>query len=225
MAQRVEETGIPVVYANLVGGQDELVFDGGSFAVSPSADGPVVTARCASFVESLDVFDIAVPDRGPTHDRYPTISVTPAVTHIRTPMAAPIAEPLDELAEIWETLVLGARDYVRKSGFTKACLGLSGGVDSSIVGNQPPIPSIDHDQIALVPPIFLAQTVVPRENQHRRLPHFRRQQTELVNLRGIRPYGFPVVVKSIDQTVDKRIGVRHGAIINFWILPRLLFCR
>ena len=48
-------------------------------------------------------------------------------------MAAPIAEPLDELAEIWETLVLGARDYVRKSGFTKACLGLSGGVDSSIV--------------------------------------------------------------------------------------------
>ncbi|NDH76902.1 MAG: NAD(+) synthase, partial [Actinobacteria bacterium] len=116
-----------------VGGQDELVFDGGSFAVSPSADGPVVTARCASFVESLDVFDIAVPDRGPTHDRYPTISVTPAVTHVRTPMVAPIAEPLDELAEIWETLVLGARDYVRKSGFTKACLGLSGGVDSSIV--------------------------------------------------------------------------------------------
>ena len=71
-------------------------------------------------------------DRGPTHDRYPTISVTPAVTH-PTPMAAPIAEPLDELAEIWETLVLGARDYVRKSGFTEACLGLSGGVDSSIV--------------------------------------------------------------------------------------------
>ncbi len=133
MAQRVEETGIPVVYANLVGGQDELVFDGGSFAVSPSADGPVVTARCASFIESLDVFDIAVPDRGPTHDRYPAIWVTPAVTHVRTPMAAPIAEPLDELAEIWETLVLGARDYVRKSGFTKACLGLSGGVDSSIV--------------------------------------------------------------------------------------------
>ncbi len=133
MAQRVEGDGYSGRLRQPVGGQDELVFDGGSFAVSPSADGPAVTARCASFVESLDVFDIAVPDRSPTHDRYPTISVTPAVTHIRTPMAAPIAAPLDELAEIWETLVLGARDYVRKSGFTKACIGLSGGVDSSIV--------------------------------------------------------------------------------------------
>lgn len=130
---RVEEAGVPVVYANLVGGQDELVFDGGSFVMSPSADGPVVTARCESFVESLDVFDVALPAPRPTHDRYPTISVTPAVTHGRAPMIAPMVEPLDELAEIWETLVLGARDYVRKSGFTKACLGLSGGVDSSIV--------------------------------------------------------------------------------------------
>ncbi|MEM9468100.1 MAG: NAD(+) synthase, partial [Actinomycetota bacterium] len=100
---------------------------------SPSADGPVVTARCESFTESVDVFDVALPAPRPTHERYPTVHVTPAVTHGRTPMPAPMVEPLDELAEIWETLVLGARDYVRKSGFTKACLGLSGGVDSSIV--------------------------------------------------------------------------------------------
>ena len=130
---RVEESGVPVVYANLVGGQDELVFDGGSFVMSPSPDGPVVTARCESFVESLDVFDIALPAPRPTHDRYPTIAVTSAVTHGRAPIAPPMVPALDELAEIWETLVVGARDYVRKSGFTKACLGLSGGVDSSIV--------------------------------------------------------------------------------------------
>ncbi|MEM9200262.1 MAG: NAD+ synthase [Actinomycetota bacterium] len=130
---RVEEAGVPVVYANLVGGQDELVFDGGSFVMSPTDDGPVVTARCESFVESLDVFDVALPAPRPTHDRYPTISVTPPVAHGRTPMAPPLVEPLDELDEIWQTLVVGVRDYVRKSGFTRACLGLSGGVDSSIV--------------------------------------------------------------------------------------------
>ncbi len=133
IAHRVGESGVPVVYANLVGAQDDLVFDGGSFVVSPSADGPVVTARCARFDESVDVFDVALPAPRPTHDRYPLISVTPVVTHGRTPMRPPMVEPLDGLAEIWETLVVGARDYVRKSGFTKACIGLSGGVDSSIV--------------------------------------------------------------------------------------------
>ena len=140
IARRVEEAGVPVVYANLVGGQDELVFDGGSFVMSPSADGPVVTARCRSFRESLDIFDVAI---GPEPDSengvfedlhsYPCIQVTPPATTGRTPIAPPLVEPLSELAETWETLVVGVRDYVTKSGFSNVAVALSGGVDSSIV--------------------------------------------------------------------------------------------
>ncbi len=131
--QRVEESSIPVVYANLVGGQDELVFDGGSFVAGPTDDGPAITARCASFVESLDVFDIDLPPTPETLDRYPTTFVTPAHAAPRTFLAGPMVEPLSPLAEEWQTLVLGVRDYVRKSGFSEICLGVSGGVDSSLV--------------------------------------------------------------------------------------------
>jgi NAD+ synthase (glutamine-hydrolysing) len=101
--------------------------------VSPSADGPTVTARCESFVESLDVFDVELPAAPDTLDRYPVTFVTPAQAVPRTFVPGPMVEPLGPLAEEWETLVLGARDYVRKSGFSQVCLGISGGVDSSLV--------------------------------------------------------------------------------------------
>ncbi len=131
--ERVAESSIPVVYANLVGGQDELVFDGGSFVVSPSPEGPRVTARCASFVESLDVFDVALSVPPEALDQYPSTHVTAARDAPRALRAGPMSAHLSPLAEQWQTLVLGVRDYVRKSGFEEVCLGLSGGVDSSIV--------------------------------------------------------------------------------------------
>ena len=131
--ERVAESSIPVVYANLVGGQDELVFDGGSFVVSPSPEGPRVTARCASFVESLDVFDVALSVPPEALDQYPSTHVTAARGAPRALRAGPLSAHLSPLAEQWQTLVLGVRDYVRKSGFEEVCLGLSGGVDSSIV--------------------------------------------------------------------------------------------
>jgi len=133
IAERVSESGIPVVYVNLVGGQDELVFDGGSFVVSPGADGPAVSARCESFAESLDVFDVELAPIRPALDAYPTTFVTPAHAAPRSPIPAPMHQRLEPNAERWATLVLGVRDYVRKSGFTDVCVGLSGGVDSSIV--------------------------------------------------------------------------------------------
>lgn len=133
IARRVEEARVPVVYANLVGGQDELVFDGGSFVVSPSAAGPVVTARCESFRETLDIFDVEVGPAPADRPSYPVVAVTPVPSVDRRPLAPPLFDPLGERAELWETLVLGTRDYVRKTGFSKACLGLSGGVDSSLV--------------------------------------------------------------------------------------------
>ena len=134
IGQRAAEAGVPVVCVNLVGGQDELVFDGGSFVVG--ADGAVV-ARCVSFDETVDVFDVdlAHPRPAATAERSPRITaVTPAATAEPIPprLAAPVVPPMDRDAQRWAALVLATRDYVHKSGFSDVCVGLSGGVDSSL---------------------------------------------------------------------------------------------
>ena len=134
IGRRAAEAGVPVVCVNLVGGQDELVFDGGSFVVG--ADG-AVTARCASFVESVDVFDVDVsdPQRAPSPaQRHPAIPVTAARVPApgRQRRAAPLVEPMSLDAQRWSALVLATSDYVAKSGFKDVCVGLSGGVDSSL---------------------------------------------------------------------------------------------
>jgi NAD+ synthase len=109
--RRVAETGLPLIYVNQVGGQDELVFDGGSFALG--ADG----ALCMS----LPMFEEAVAcstwERGPSGWR---CADAPRAVWPRGP------------EEIYRAMVLGLRDYVRKSGFPGVLLGLSGGVDSAI---------------------------------------------------------------------------------------------
>jgi NAD+ synthase (glutamine-hydrolysing) len=111
LARRAAEHGFPVLYANLVGGQDELVFDGGSFAVDRSGR---VVARAPHFEEASLILDL---DEG------------------GVPCAPPLPEPdvgtLGEAA-VYRALVLGVRDYVRKNGFGGAVLGLSGGVDSAL---------------------------------------------------------------------------------------------
>ncbi len=98
--------GAYVAMANQVGGNDSLVFDGSSLVIRP--DGEVV-ARACSFREDLVVFD--------TNDRE----------------AVATCAELDEVAGMWNALVLGTRDYVRKCGFSKALVGLSGGIDSALV--------------------------------------------------------------------------------------------
>ena len=105
-ASRALAYGTHLAFCNLVGGQDELVFDGQSFVVDPSG---AVIARAAQFVEELLICE--VPARG----------------------AAVIAEPLPDLAEVYEALVLGLRDYVGKNGFRHVGLALSGGIDSALV--------------------------------------------------------------------------------------------
>ncbi len=137
IGRRAAEAGVPVVCVNLVGGQDELVFDGGSFAVG--ADG-AVAARCASFVESVDVFDVDLPLPQPPPDatrRHPVTPVTPVTPASEQALGsrrlhAPLEEPMSVDAQRWFALVLATRDYVAKSGFEDVCVGLSGGVDSSL---------------------------------------------------------------------------------------------
>lgn len=111
MAQRARETGLPVVYAHLVGGQDELVFEGRSFAVQ--ADGSLA-GRAPAFQEN-DFLALVEYAQAATHLIANTVPL-PSIEH-----------------DLWDALVLGVRDYVGKNGFPGAVLGLSGGIDSALV--------------------------------------------------------------------------------------------
>ena len=111
MAERVRETGLPLVYAHLVGGQDELVFEGASFALNADAS----LAGCApAFQQAL--WPVAVQRQA--HGLH---------------LQADSAPAQDDDASLWHALVLGLRDYVRKNGFSTVALGLSGGIDSALV--------------------------------------------------------------------------------------------
>lgn len=108
MREHVSRHAIPAVFCNLVGGQDELIFDGDSFALDAAG---LLQARALSFTEDL----LAVE-----------------VTADGTLVSSQMAPPLDEPAQAYEALVLGTRDYVYKNGFKGALVGLSGGVDSAL---------------------------------------------------------------------------------------------
>jgi len=110
--QRIAETGIPVVYVNHVGGQDELVFDGGSFVMDASGD---IAFRARSFEESMH-----------------TVVLEGTATGVR-PERGRIAQADDTVARVYRALVLGTRDYVTNHGFPGVIVGLSGGIDSALV--------------------------------------------------------------------------------------------
>jgi len=108
------ESGCAIAYCNLVGGQDELIFDGRSMFAG--SDG-VVVAKARAFDEDLIIADVTRADDGAVRI---------------TPMQAAAPQPGDLIDEIYQALVLGTRDYTRKNGFKKVLLGLSGGIDSSL---------------------------------------------------------------------------------------------
>jgi NAD+ synthase (glutamine-hydrolysing) len=135
--RRGAEAGAAVAYVNMVGGQDELVYDGDSMIVA--ADGTLL-ARAPQFDEHLLVLDLDLPGaRSDAEGDFGEMRVArlPLTGALRTPAgAAPvtgIAERVSDEAEVWRALVLGLRDYVRKNGFRSVVLGLSGGIDSSVV--------------------------------------------------------------------------------------------
>ena len=109
--ERVAATGIPFVYVNLVGGQDELVFDGASFVMNARGE---IVLQAAEFEEALTVAEFE--DNGNDLIALP----------------GHMAEPEGEVASVYKALVLGIRDYVLKNGFNGAVLGLSGGIDSAL---------------------------------------------------------------------------------------------
>ena len=109
-ARRAREVAAPVAYVNLVGAQDDLVFDGGSFVIGP--DGTVLT-RAPQFVEHLLVWDLLGDDDAPA--------------------TGPVAPPLAPDEEVYRALVTGLRGYVTKNGFRSVVFGMSGGIDSALV--------------------------------------------------------------------------------------------
>ena len=118
---------VPVVYLNLVGGQDELVFDGGSMIVDRHG---VMQFKAPSFEEAMFVMDVEVG---------PAMAGIPAPNVRAKPLASPAevldprsSEALEPLEEIYAAVTLGLRDYVRKNGFSRVVIGLSGGIDSAL---------------------------------------------------------------------------------------------
>ncbi|WP_422013118.1 NAD+ synthase [Roseateles sp.] len=109
MAERARATGLPLLYAHVVGGQDEMVFDGASFAMQ--ADG-TLAVRAAMFEEALVVVELDPSTRR---------------------LAGRIVPEPEMEAQVWQALVTGVRDYLGKNGFPGAILGLSGGIDSALV--------------------------------------------------------------------------------------------
>lgn len=129
LAERTAETGCAVVYVNQVGGQDELVFDGASVVVAP--DGSVV-AGAGQFVEEVLVADLDVEVPAERSATTPLVVTASTRAPDGDPLR-PVAPVLDPVAEVYEALVLGTRDYLAKNGFADAVIGLSGGIDSSLV--------------------------------------------------------------------------------------------
>ncbi len=138
--RRAAEAGATIAYVNMIGGQDELVFDGDSMIVG--ADGTLLT-RAPQFVEHLLVHDVELPQALEPVDHGERLADDMRVVRVKvgdTPLPAPtgevavggIIEPVADEAEVWQALVLGLRDYVNKNRFPSVVLGLSGGIDSAI---------------------------------------------------------------------------------------------
>ena len=147
LVTRATDNRIAIAYVNAVGGQDELVFDGGSLVVD--AHGEVI-ATGSQFRDELVIVDVELDEaaqrrlhdprrraalrHGDSVEEVEQVDLGLAVDLTpRDEPSLPQAAPLPDEAEVWEALVLGTRDYLAKTGFTSAYIGLSGGIDSSVV--------------------------------------------------------------------------------------------
>lgn len=141
LATRAADNAVITAYCNLVGGQDHLIFDGGSAVFGPSGQ---LLARAKMFKEDLLAVDLDIGEvrQVRLHDpRLRRLALPESETIVvgeapeapaRPPLVAPFAEPSSDVAQIFDALALGTRDYVRKTGFEDVIIALSGGIDSTI---------------------------------------------------------------------------------------------
>jgi NAD+ synthase (glutamine-hydrolysing) len=148
LATRAQDAVSIVAFVNTVGGQDELVFDGNSRVFGPRGN---TLAIAKAFEEDLVVLDIDLDEvfsarlkdprsremsqRDEPEDPIPIVELSPIAEHARPPLKShAIQTPAGE-AEVYEALILGTRDYVRKNGFERIVLGVSGGIDSALTAS------------------------------------------------------------------------------------------
>ena len=124
--KRAHQIQAPLVYVNMTGGQDDLIFDGDSLVVDKKGD---VIARAPQFDDELLVVDIDCA----VNTSKPDVIISQDETAIQVDLTATIAERLSDHEEMWQGLVYGLRDYIVKNGFNSVTLGLSGGIDSALV--------------------------------------------------------------------------------------------
>jgi len=130
VTRRATENNTTVAYVNIVGGQDDLVFDGDSVIVDGQGQ---ILARAPQFAEHLLITDLELPEAGAP-------DVVDDVAHVtlsdpsyeQPPLGTDVAVLPDDREQLWKALVLGTRDYVQKNGFASVILGLSGGIDSAV---------------------------------------------------------------------------------------------
>ncbi len=133
VTRRAREANATLAYVNMVGGQDELVFEGDSIIVNPAGD---VLARGQQFVDDLIMVDLELPEAG-THTLLPSGEMVVTIDAKANPLpdlaTRHVSSRLDSNAEVYAALVVGLRDYITKNGFTSVLFGLSGGIDSAFV--------------------------------------------------------------------------------------------
>ena len=126
VTKRARQASAPLVYVNMTGGQDDLVFDGDSIVVG--ADGSVI-ARAPQFEDGIALVDIDVA----TQTSAPDVVISEDEVSVDRALVPGVAVRLDDREEIWQAIVVGLRDYVEKNGFRSVVVGLSGGIDSALV--------------------------------------------------------------------------------------------
>ncbi|MGH7260293.1 MAG: NAD+ synthase [Nitrospiraceae bacterium] len=173
LATRARENGVIVTYTNMVGGQDELVFDGNSLMLDQTGE---VIVRGKAFEEELLVADLnvaAVARAKLAHGRkkwagdrsreaVERLTVSESARAVKRPKLVPSdATPLEPLEEVYRALVLGVRDYVAKNGFKQVVIGLSGGIDSALTA----VVAVDALGPANVLGLFMPSPYTSRESR------------------------------------------------------------
>ncbi len=126
VTQRARQAAAPLVYVNMTGGQDDLVFDGDSIVVNAAGE---VIARAPQFEDGIMLVDIDVATRTST----PDVTISEDEVVLDRTLVPGIAARFGDEEEIWNAIVVGLRDYVAKNGFSSVLVGLSGGIDSALV--------------------------------------------------------------------------------------------
>ena len=130
VSSRAVESEIPLVYVNQVGGQDDLIFDGSSFVIDGKGN---TICRLQKFVEEVALIDIEITEQNDRDTLINRTIISSEVQRTQVIEQPKLLQALDRSSEVWSALVIATRDYVQKNGFTDVVVGLSGGIDSSLL--------------------------------------------------------------------------------------------